>query len=123
MPLSLLLASIPRLCQCPCWLTWAPERAKPTQLPGATVQGKWLAFRSAAAGDRFLQARKRNPRLVFYNNNIGTWEQWELEDEAALEAAPWARTAVVLRHRRLPQVCPQAAASPGSASLGSLPAS
>ncbi|GAB4817699.1 hypothetical protein N2152v2_004745 [Parachlorella kessleri] len=67
--------------------------------------GKWLAFRAAAAGDRFLQARKRSPRLVFYNNNVGTWEHWELADEegARLDGAPWAHTAVVLKHRRLPQ--------------------
>ena len=68
------------------------------------MQGKWLAFRSAAAGDRFLQARKRSPRLVFYSTNAGTWEQWELADEAAVDGAPWAHMTVVLKHRRLPQV-------------------
>lgn len=73
------------------------------------AQGKWLAFRSAAAGDRFLQARKRSPRLVFFNTNIGTWEQWELAGEgeeggAAEDEAPWAVKAVTLKHRRLPQV-------------------
>lgn len=77
------------------------------------LQGKWLAFRAASSGDRFLQARKRSPRLVFYNNNIGTWEQWELLDEAAAEQAPWARQAVTLKHRRLPQVGRMAACSFG----------
>lgn len=85
------------------------------------MQGKWLGFRSAAAGDRFLQARKRSPnRLVFFSQNVGTWEQWELAGsshpaggEAGSsgagtpspdpEACEWASLALTLRHRRLPQ--------------------
>eukprot|EP00887_Chlorella_sp_A99_P005659 scaffold1.g5659.t1 len=67
------------------------------------AQGRWLGFRAAAAGDRFLQARKRSPnRLVFYSTNVGTWEQWELA-AGELGAAPWSAAAVTLRHRRLPQ--------------------
>lgn len=73
-----------------------------------------MAFRSAAAGDRFLQARKRSPRLVFFNSNIGTWEQWELAEEVeAGSEAPWARRAVVFKHRRLPQVGPRSGARAG----------
>lgn len=74
-------------------------------------QGKWLGFRSAATGDRFLQARKRSPnRLVFFSQNVGTWEQWELGAPAAggappadPDAADWTSLALTLRHRRLPQ--------------------
>lgn len=85
------------------------------------LQGKWLGFRSAAAGDRFLQARKRSPnRLVFFSQNVGTWEQWELAGSTPAaggeagssgagspspdpDASEWASLALVLRHRRLPQ--------------------
>ena len=69
------------------------------------LQGKWLGFRAAAAGDRFLQARKssRN-RLVFFSPNVGTWEQWELGGGADPDAAEWASLALTLRHRRLPQL-------------------
>jgi len=66
-------------------------------------QGAWLGFRAAAAGDRFLQARRRGgDRLGFSNANLGTWEQWELA--AGGPEAPWARLRVSLRSRRLPQV-------------------
>jgi hypothetical protein len=66
-------------------------------------QGAWLGFRAAAAGDRFLQARRRGGgRLGFSNANLGTWEQWELA--AGGPEAPWARLRVSLRSRRLPQV-------------------
>ena len=67
--------------------------------------GKWLGFRSSAAGDRFLQARKRGgQRLVFFSANVGTWEQWELAGgDDVLGGAPWAAARVTLRHRRLPQ--------------------
>lgn len=68
------------------------------------LQGKWYAFRSAAAEDRFLQARKRSPRLVFFNTNIGTWEQWELAQPESLEQCPWAEKTVTFKHRRLSQV-------------------
>lgn len=70
------------------------------------MQGKWLGFRSAATGDRFLQARKRsNPsRLVFFSQNVGTWEQWELGSGAPdPDTADWASLVVMLCHRRLPQ--------------------
>lgn len=67
--------------------------------------GKWLGFRSTAAGDRFLQARKRGgQRLVFFSANVGTWEQWELADgDNVAGGAPWMAAHVTLRHRRLPQ--------------------
>ena len=88
------------------------------------VQGKWLGFRSAAAGDRFLQSRKRSPnRLVFFSQNVGTWEQWELAGSMPAaggeagssgtgaagsptpdpDACEWASLVLKLRHRRLPQ--------------------
>ncbi|KAL4431049.1 hypothetical protein ABPG75_006305 [Micractinium tetrahymenae] len=69
-------------------------------------QGKWLGLRSAAAGDRFLQARKRSTpsRLVFFSQNVGTWEQWELGSAGPdPDAASWASQPATLRHRRLPQ--------------------
>ena len=41
--------------------------------------------------------------MGFYNTNLGTWEQFELVDSAAVDQ-PWNRTSVALRSRRLPQV-------------------
>lgn len=70
------------------------------------MQGKWLGLRSAAAGDRFLQARKRSTpsRLVFFSQNVGTWEQWELGSAGPdPDVADWASLPATLRHRRLPQ--------------------
>lgn len=68
-------------------------------------QGQWLGFRSVVAGDRLLQTRRRGQhRLVFFSQNLGTWEQWELVHPAAVDASPWQETVVVLRHRRLPHV-------------------
>lgn len=83
-----------------------PPTDRPPTLNLAALQGKWLGFRSAAAGDRFLQARKcsRN-RLVFFSQNVGTWEQWELcSGGPDPDAAEWASLALTLRHRRLPQL-------------------
>lgn len=71
----------------------------------SALQGKWVGFRSAAAGDRFLQARKRSPnRLVFFSQNVGTWEQWEVAAGAPdPDACDWSALSLALRHRRLPQ--------------------
>jgi hypothetical protein len=87
----------------------------------SAVQGKWVGFRSAVAGDRFLQARRRGSnRLVFFSQNVGTWEQWEVVPATAdgsnkdgsgpdgiagedPEACEWASLALALRSRRLPQ--------------------
>lgn len=77
-----------------------------TSFSPCPVQGKWLGFRCAAAGDRFLQARKRSTpcRLVFFSQNVGTWEQWELGTAGPdPDAADWSSLGVTLRHRRLPQ--------------------
>ena len=35
------------------------------------LQGEFLAFRSAVAEDRFLQARRRGNLLSFFNTNLG----------------------------------------------------
>lgn len=43
------------------------------------LQGEYVGLRSAAAGFRFLQPRRKAPnRLVFFNLNLGIWEQWEV---------------------------------------------
>lgn len=83
----------------------AARRSWPLNLCCLAPQGKWLGFRSSAAGDRFLQARKRAAhRLALFNTNVGTWEQWEAvaSSPADLGAAPWAAATLTLRHRRLP---------------------
>jgi hypothetical protein len=70
------------------------------------VQGTWYAFRCAAAGDHFLQVRKRVSscsRLALYNTNVGTWEQWEL-GKGSVDATAWTAVTLTFRHRRLPQV-------------------
>ncbi|MEW5307765.1 MAG: hypothetical protein WDW36_010141 [Sanguina aurantia] len=47
-------------------------------------QGGFIGLRSAAAGGRFLQPRRKAPhRLVFFNTNCGVWEQWEVEPACA----------------------------------------
>lgn len=64
--------------------------------------GKWIGFRSATAGNRFLQARRRSvQRLCFFNKNFGTWEQWELAHGEPRIA--WDRMTMHLKSRRLPQ--------------------
>ena len=35
------------------------------------VQGDYIGFRSAAAEDRFLQARRKGAALSFFNTNLG----------------------------------------------------
>ena len=67
------------------------------------MQGAWVGFRSAMAEDRFLQARRKSgQRLAFFNNNFGTWEQWELV--AGEPKQPWDRLKLGFRNRRLLQV-------------------
>ena len=49
------------------------------------------------------QARRRGAqRLVFFNANLGTWEQFEAVD--GIPPNPWSETRLTLRNRRLPQV-------------------
>jgi len=44
----------------------------------ARRQGGYLGLRSAAAGGRFLQARRRAPhRLCFFSPRLGVWEQFK----------------------------------------------
>ncbi|KAG2500477.1 hypothetical protein HYH03_002042 [Edaphochlamys debaryana] len=66
--------------------------------------GAFFGFRSGAAGNRFLQPRRKAPhRLVFFNPNCGVWEQWEpLTD--AWATGPWTRLHMEFQSRRLPQV-------------------
>jgi protein SFI1 len=62
-----------------------------------------VGFRSAAAGGRFLQARRRGAsRLAFHSASFGVWEQWEL---VAGDPGPraWACMPLAFRSRRLPQ--------------------
>ena len=43
------------------------------------MQGDYIGFRSAAAEDRFLQARRKGAALSFFNTNLGeppTAETW-----------------------------------------------
>lgn len=70
--------------------------------PGA-LQGAWLGLRAAAAGGRFLQARRHGTRrLGFSNANLGVWEQWE--PVAGDPGPPWARLRLSFCNRQLPQV-------------------
>ena len=55
------------------------------------------------AEDRVLQARRKSgQRLAVFNNNFGTWEQWELV--AGEPKQPWDRLKLGFRNRPLPQV-------------------
>jgi len=68
-------------------------------------QGQYLGLRSASAGGRFLQPRRKHPHhLVFFNGNLGVWEQWEAVGEEADGVRPWSQTPLRLRSRRLPHV-------------------
>ncbi|KAG2432703.1 hypothetical protein HYH02_006686 [Chlamydomonas schloesseri] len=94
----------------------APEREGLAYLE-VIKQGPFLGFRSSAAGNRFMQPRRKAPhRLVFFNFNCGVWEQWEVLASGAGEgtAAPgcevdwrtaaWSQAPLVFRSRRMPQV-------------------
>ena len=68
-------------------------------------QGPYVGFRSASAGGRFLQPRRKPPhRLVFFNAKLGVWEQWEVLGEEAGGGEPWRRMPLVFRSRRMPHV-------------------
>ena len=68
-------------------------------------QGQYLGLRSASAGFRFLQPRRKFPhRLVFFNSKLGVWEQWEVVGEELDGGRPWSRAPLRLRSRRLPHV-------------------
>ncbi|GFR41539.1 hypothetical protein Agub_g2252 [Astrephomene gubernaculifera] len=67
-------------------------------------QGSYVGFRSGAAGNRFVQPRRKAPhRLVFFNQNCGVWEQWDVLGDN-WRSAPWSSLPMVFRNRRLPQV-------------------
>ncbi|GIM13152.1 hypothetical protein Vretimale_16342, partial [Volvox reticuliferus] len=67
-------------------------------------QGPFVGFRSGAAGNRFMQPRRKAPhRLVFFNHNCGVWEQWDVIAED-WRTVPWSTLHMVLRNRHLPQV-------------------
>jgi hypothetical protein len=63
--------------------------------------GSCFGFRVTAAEGRFLQANhKRQPqsrRLLFFNHNFGTNEQWELDN---LPHTGWTQASLHFRHRR-----------------------
>lgn len=64
-------------------------------------QGRFLGFRSNAAGGKLLQVRKRGAsKLCFFNFNFGINEQWETDDEPHGEG--WSTAIMRLRNRRLP---------------------
>lgn len=66
-------------------------------------QGPWIGLRSSIAGDRLLQARRRGPnKIAFFSSNLGTWEQWEVEQAEKLEQNSWSEVQVRLRNRRMP---------------------
>lgn len=74
-------------------------------------QGPFLGFRCSAAGNRFMQPRRKAPhRLVFFNFNCGVWEQWEVlaagegGGDADWRNAAWSQAPFVFRSRRMPQV-------------------
>ena len=60
--------------------------------------GTWYGFRAAETGHRFLQAsRKPVRRLLFFNHNFGTNEQWAL---VRAPEQPWQKAQLHFRHRR-----------------------
>ena len=60
--------------------------------------GSWVGFRASEAEGRFLQAsRRRVRRLLFFNHNFGTNEQWALVQPPR---TPWTHARLQFRHRR-----------------------
>lgn len=58
----------------------------------------FYGFRAQAAEDRFLQANKRRSRrLLLFNHNFGTNEQWKL---LQLPEHSWTKLACSFQHRR-----------------------
>ena len=85
------------------------------------MQGAWFGFRSAAAGGRLLQARRRGcSRLAFFSAGFGVWEQWELV-AGDPTAHPWACLPLGFRSRRLPQVLRSPPRSPPVCAKSSSP--
>eukprot|EP00798_Chlamydomonas_sp_ICE-L_P027178 gene27178-2418_t len=81
-------------------------------------QGPFIGFRSSAAGNRFVQPRRKAPhRLVFFNSHLGVWEQWEVGTPSLAE--PWSVVPLLFTSRRLPQVQLQVEPRPGSFSYHS----
>ena len=75
----------------------------PAALLEVVRQGEWFGLRSAAAGARFLQARRRGGRrLAFFSPHFGVCEQWELVGGAP--GVPWQAARLGFRNRRFPQV-------------------
>ena len=65
-------------------------------------QGRYIGFRSNAAGGKMLQVRKRGgSKLCFFNFNFGINEQWETDDEPQGDEG-WSTSIMQLRNRRLP---------------------
>ena len=55
---------------------------------GPCLQGPYLGFRSAAAGGRMLQPRKKGPqRLLLASKLFGIWEMWEAMQPGELQRA------------------------------------
>lgn len=58
----------------------------------------FFGFRAQKAGDRFLQANKRKcRRLLLFNHNFGTNEQWQLLQPPE---GCWTRKLCAFKHRR-----------------------
>ncbi|KAF5838412.1 hypothetical protein DUNSADRAFT_2948 [Dunaliella salina] len=67
-------------------------------------QDAFLGFRAPAASWRYMQPRRKAPhRLVFFNLNLGIWEQWEVASGDPW-SQPWTSMHLVLRSRRLPNI-------------------
>jgi len=67
-------------------------------------QDAFLGFRAPAASWRYMQPRRKAPhRLVFFNLNLGIWEQWEVASGDPW-SQPWTSLHLVLRSRRLPNI-------------------
>jgi len=72
--------------------------------PCASMQDSFLGFRAPAASWKYMQPRKKAPyRLVFFNLNLGIWEQWEVVSGNPW-SHPWSSIHLCLRSRRLPNI-------------------
>ncbi|KAK9834904.1 hypothetical protein WJX81_007590 [Elliptochloris bilobata] len=81
-------------------------------------KGGYVGLRSAAAGGRFLQARRRAPhRLCFFSPRLGVWEQFQVVDASTrLGAQPDG--VIGLRPRQLPRFTWTVAIVPAPAERG-----
>eukprot|EP00854_Cymbomonas_tetramitiformis_P023028 gene23028-27863_t len=76
-----------------------------THLEVVRVQNapKWIGFRASAAGNRFLQARRRGlDRMRFYSTQFGTFEQWEFSNGEPSTKVSFSRLKLFFKNRRLP---------------------